>query len=188
MLVPRIGALDHRGNDAYTNPRRPGQDPDRDRAEGVSGMGADGERTPHSRRLMNAFGFLLEHLDPTRLPFHGGDATRVMVTINLDTILKGLGIAVTDTGTTITADQARRLACTAGIIPAVPNGKSEVLDLGRTRRLYSASQQRAFPHLNRPRCSVTVVSIHPPGFVPHPGGHSTTERGCAAAGDRSGGA
>ena len=33
--------------------------------------------------------------------------------------------------------EVRRLACTAQILPAVLDGDSEVLDLGRTRRLFS---------------------------------------------------
>jgi len=42
-----------------------------------------------------------------------------------------------------TASQARRLACQAKILPAVLGGRSEVLDLGRSRRLHSAAQRRA---------------------------------------------
>ena len=41
------------------------------------------------------------------------------------------------TGEPITAGEARRLACTAGLIPAVLGTKSEVLDLGRTARLFT---------------------------------------------------
>ena len=39
--------------------------------------------------------------------------------------------------------QARRLACNAHIIPAVLGGDSEVLDLGRAQRLFTAAQRRA---------------------------------------------
>ena len=46
-------------------------------------------------------------------------------------------------GETITAGQARRLACGAGLIPAVLGTKSEVLDLGRTARLHSGGQRKA---------------------------------------------
>ena len=44
---------------------------------------------------------------------------------------------------TITAAQARRLACSAQIIPAVLGADSELLDLGRSRRLFSKAQRRA---------------------------------------------
>lgn len=121
--------------EAFTNPRQQ--------------SGADGEpcslgkKVPYDVRLGRAFCSLLEGLDPSRLPIHGGDATRVVVTIDLDTLLTGLGVATTDSGHRITAGEARRLACTAGIIPAVLGSASEPLDLGRTARLFTAAQRRA---------------------------------------------
>ena len=39
--------------------------------------------------------------------------------------------------------EARRMACDAGLIPVVLGGKSEVLDYGRMRRLYSGPQRVA---------------------------------------------
>ena len=98
---------------------------------------------PYTARLGHAFCALLEHLDPTRLPVHGGTATTVVVTIDLDTLVTGLGVATTGTGGRITAAEARRLACTAHLVPAVLGGKSEVLDLGRARRLFTAAQRQA---------------------------------------------
>jgi hypothetical protein len=94
-------------------------------------------------RLGRAFCSLLEHWDPNRLPIHGGAATTVMITIDLDQLRRDLGIALTDTGETITADEARRLACTAGIVPAVLGTDSQPLDLGRTSRLFTAAQRTA---------------------------------------------
>jgi hypothetical protein len=66
-----------------------------------------------------------------------------MVTLDLDTLRSGLGLAETSTGEVVTAAEARRLACTAGIVPVVLGGTSEVLDLGRTRRLFSPAQRKA---------------------------------------------
>jgi len=43
----------------------------------------------------------------------------------------------------ITAEEARRLACTAQIVPAVLGAKGEVLDLGRSQRLFTRAQRRA---------------------------------------------
>jgi hypothetical protein len=37
----------------------------------------------------------------------------------------------------IIADEARRMACAAQIIPAVLGGKGEVLDFGRSKRLFA---------------------------------------------------
>lgn len=106
----------------------------------------DGLKIPHSRRLAMAFAQLLETLDPRRLPIHGGDATTVVVTIGLDQIraeLAAAGHGLGDDSSRISAAQARRLACTANLIPAVLNGKSEILDLGRSRRLFTRAQRRA---------------------------------------------
>lgn len=108
-----------------------------------------GERLSHPRRLAGAFTQLLEVLDPSRLPIHGGDATHVMVTIPYDLLLTEVGVATIDNETpgdghdTITAAHARRLACNAQIIPAVLGKDSEILDLGRAARLFTKAQRRA---------------------------------------------
>jgi hypothetical protein len=104
-------------------------------------------------RLGSAFVSFLEHVDPKRLPLHGGDATTVMVTIDHATLAEQLG----NTGVAAIDDQplsaaaVRRLACTANIIPAVLGGNSEVLDLGRTRRLFTRAQRKAL-RLKHKRC------------------------------------
>lgn len=116
-------------------------------------------RLPYARRLGLAFCALLEHLDPRQLPAHGGDATTVIVTVGLDQLRSELGTAdLLDlehgdgaTGATLTAAQARRLACTARIIPAVLGGDSEILDLGRASRLFSPAQRKALRLRDR-RC------------------------------------
>ena len=45
--------------------------------------------------------------------------------------------------TPISAAEARRLACMAKIIPVVLDGKSQPLDLGRAKRLFSPAQRKA---------------------------------------------
>ncbi|WP_240617160.1 HNH endonuclease signature motif containing protein [Nocardioides speluncae] len=108
---------------------------------------------PQHRARGQAFCALLEHLDPAKLPDHGGDATTVMVTIDHAALAKDLAAAAGLVGTDdkITAAQARRLACTAQIIPVVLGGKSEILDLGRTRRHFSPAQRKAL-RLRDQRC------------------------------------
>ncbi|MFI5627525.1 DUF222 domain-containing protein, partial [Nocardioides sp. NPDC051685] len=117
-----------------------------------------GEYLPYDRRLGLAFCQLLETLDPTRLPIHGGDATTVIVTIDLDQLRQEAGIAQILGGSPITAAEARRLACTAGIIPAVLGGDSEALDLGRKERLFTAAQRRALL-LRSPTCEAEGCDI-----------------------------
>jgi hypothetical protein len=94
----------------------------------------------YTERLGAAFVELLEHL-PTR--GHGTNGTTVMVHIEHAHLVDELGSARLDTGVRVSPGQARRLACNAGILPAVLGGRSEVLDLGRRRRLHTEAQRRA---------------------------------------------
>ncbi len=110
-------------------------------------------RLPYPRRMGEAFARFLETTDPSRLPVHGGDATTVIVTIPLTSLqaelatadLIGAGLVPGDdlTGDRITASQARRLACTANILPAVLDGTSLPVDLGRAKRLFTPAQRKA---------------------------------------------
>ena len=76
-----------------------------------------------------------------KLPQAGGLNATVVVTMTLECLLGGLKAAHLDTGGVISASLARKMACEAGIIPAVLGGKSEVLDLGRTKRFYDRPQR-----------------------------------------------
>lgn len=128
--------------EAFTSPRK--------HDDAIAG---EEDRIPYARKLGQGFCALLEHLDPDKLPHHGGDATSVMVTISLDALRADLGC-----GDDISASEARRLACTARILPAVLGGKGEVLDLGRTRRLFTAAQRKAM-RLRDKRCRADGCSI-----------------------------
>jgi hypothetical protein len=78
---------------------------------------------------------------------HGGDIPSITMVIRMsvDALTTGLGIAEIDgIDETISAGTARRMAGEAGIIPAVLGGPSEVLDFGKTRRLFSTAQKLAF--------------------------------------------
>ncbi len=98
---------------------------------------------PYSQQLGEAFCSLFERLPANLLPQHGGSATTLVVTINHDQLREDLGAAQLATGGRISAGQARRLACTANILPAVLGSGSQVLDLGRTTRLFTNSQRIA---------------------------------------------
>ncbi len=111
------------------------------------------ERLPYPQRLGQAFCALIEGLDPTRLPIHGGDNTLLQITTDLDALANELGTGTilttgaiggeSPTGGRVSAAEIRRLACNARILPVVLGGRSEVLDLGRDRRLFSPAQRRA---------------------------------------------
>ena len=80
--------------------------------------------------------------------------------MDLDTLMGGLKAAHLDTGETISPGAARRLACQAGIIPAVLDGKSQVLDLGRGKRYYTKPKGSSRP--SKPAAArSTAATPHP---------------------------
>jgi hypothetical protein len=109
----------------------------------------------------NALCELIEHL-PTD-GWNGANALTLLVTMTAEDLTHDLtqagkldpadwpdwrgpdetGTAKLDTGTRTAAGDLRRLACEAGLVPAVLNSKSVPLDLGRTKRLHSHHQRRA---------------------------------------------
>jgi hypothetical protein len=106
-----------------------------------SGEAEDGRFSRH--RLGLAFLDYLESQPADPVPTAGGVAATVVVTMGLETLLGGLTAASLDTGGRISAGEARRLACRAGIIPIVLGGPSVVLDAGRKRRFHSETQRIA---------------------------------------------
>ena len=98
------------------------------------------DRDPaHDRGV--AFTTVLEHLPTDQL--HGKVAATVIVHLDLDTLRGQLKAAGLDSGDLVSAAEARRLACNAGLVPAVLGGRSQLLDLGRSRRLFSGAQRVA---------------------------------------------
>ena len=88
-----------------------------------TGAPAERDERPLHARLGSAFIEWIERYPADHLPASGGVSATVVVTMGLGTLLGGLAAASLDTGTRISAGQARRLACEAGIIPAVLGGK-----------------------------------------------------------------
>ncbi len=143
--------------EAFANPRAPlAKTYNNVPASGSNDLGVTGDpftRLPYPRRMGEAFARFLETTDPSRLPIHGGDATTVIVTIPLASLraelatgdLSGAGLVPGDdlTGDRITASEARRLACTAKILPAVLGGTGLPVDLGRAKRLFTPAQRKA---------------------------------------------
>ncbi len=124
-------------------------------------LSGEEDRIPHHRLLGHAFAALLEHLDPAQLPAHGGDATTVLVTISLESLQSELGTGTIVGGEPLSATAIRRLACTAQIIPAVLGGTGEILDLGRSRRLYTPAQRKALRlrdhHCRAEHCTIPAT-------------------------------
>ena len=84
------------------------------------------------------------------LPTVGGECARVMVNIDYDVFCGKLGTAtLLNTDTPITAQEARRLACDALLVPMVLDGSSEPLDVGREKRLFTLTLRQVL--INRDR-------------------------------------
>ncbi len=98
---------------------------------------------PSAHRLGQAFMDYVQRYPTDRLPKAGGMSATVVVTMSLETLMGGLKAAQLDTGHRISPALARKLACEAGIIPAVLGSKSEVLDLGRKARFHTKAQRIA---------------------------------------------
>ncbi|MFD4328568.1 DUF222 domain-containing protein, partial [Nocardioides sp. NPDC058538] len=135
VLPTSIGMRFKRLVEAYAQPRK-------------QQLVAKGAPLPPWERLMGqGFSRLLEAIDPASLPRHGGDATTINVVISLEELRKDLGTATLGydetNGTTITAAEARRMACNATIIPWVLGGDGEVLDAGRASRFFQPIQRKA---------------------------------------------
>ncbi len=142
--------------DAFASPRTGGN------GQPARGFGvtdpATGRRLPAERIRGEAFAALLEAVDPGALPSYGGGATQIVVTISLEALQTGLGQGTLHDGTPISVGQTRRLACQAGILPAVLDGESEVVDFGRSRRFFSLAQQRRHA-LKHPTCQAEGCDV-----------------------------
>jgi Domain of unknown function (DUF222) len=69
-------------------------------------------------------------------PGGAGGRARLVVTVNLDALRTGAaGAGVFSDGQQLSAGELRRLCCDADVLPAVLGGASEILDVGRARRL-----------------------------------------------------
>ena len=120
---------------------RPGDGPATGvRADGGSRSWRDDPRD-WAQKAGDAFVELVEHLPTDRLS--GKVAATVVVTVDHEQLRQGLGAARLDTGHDLSASEARRLACSAGVLPAVLGGASLPLDLGRTRRFFTEAQRVA---------------------------------------------
>ncbi|MEU7779415.1 HNH endonuclease signature motif containing protein [Micromonospora parva] len=121
--------------------------------------GEHDDRSPGQRRA-DALGEICRlALRTGQLPDNGGDRPQLVVTVSLNELVNGVRAGTLETGTRLTPGAVRRLACDAGVLPAVLDGNSQVLDVGRQRRLFTGPLRRAlvlrdfgcaFPGCDRP--------------------------------------
>ncbi|MGQ5264157.1 DUF222 domain-containing protein [Micromonospora sp. ZYX-F-536] len=121
--------------------------------------GEHDDRSPGQRRA-DALGEICRlALRTGYLPDSGGDRPQLVVTVSLDALVNGMRAGTLETGAQLTPGAVRRLACDAAVLPAVLGGNSQVLDVGRQRRLFTGPLRRAlvlrdggcaFPGCDRP--------------------------------------
>ncbi len=135
-----------------------------------------GRPSPH--RLGQAFCEYVAGYPAEKLPHSGGVSATVVVTMTVDTLMGGLKAAQLDTGHRISSGQARKLACQAGIIPAVLGSQSQVLDLGRKTRFHTEPQRIALA-IEQGGCTAEGCEW-PPGMC-----HAHHDQPFSAGGDTS---
>jgi hypothetical protein len=136
--------------EGFANPQIP--DPIA-RTEGEGEPGAELEHAEGGRRrrrrltadvLGDALIRLIEAYPIEKVPTSAGLNASVVVTMSVETLQEGLAHAtVLGSDVCVSGTSARRMACAAGIIPAVLDGKGRVLDFGRRRRFASSGQRLA---------------------------------------------
>jgi hypothetical protein len=114
-----------------------------------------------------------------RLPQAGGVDATVVVTMTLENLLGDSHTpALLDTGDKISPSLARKLACEAGIIPAVLGGDSEILDVGRESRFHLKYQRIAIrvrdQHCTTDGCDWPAAMCHIHHNIPWAKGGKTT--------------
>jgi hypothetical protein len=94
-----------------------------------------------------------------QLPDTAGQRPTLVITLDHDQLTAALGAGTLPDGNQLSPAAVRRLACDAGIIPAILGSTSQILDLGRTARTATPAQRRAlairdggcaFPGCDRP--------------------------------------
>ncbi|WP_137294768.1 HNH endonuclease signature motif containing protein [Nocardioides dongxiaopingii] len=146
----------------------------------TDGAGSYDHERPTPERLGQALCEYVERYPTDQLPAMGGTNATVVVTMTLDTLNGGLEAAHLDTGLALAPDQARRMACEAGLIPAVLDGAGHVLDLGRKRRFHTPAQRLAITleqqHCQHPTCTTPAAYCHTHHTTPWSQGGTTNTR------------
>ena len=179
FLVPELhGHLLRNALERLTRPRRLSRDragqPVTDPTALGTGYGANIDEVRGA-----AFLELLEHLPTTG---HAANGTELLVTVELDALMSGLGTAGLDTGVRITAGDARRLACEAGLVPAVLGGPVGAArprtQAAAPRRPPAPGAHAALRHLRRGRLPppVRLVRDPPPARLVAGRAHRPRER------------
>ncbi len=100
--------------------------------------------SPQQRRADALVAMIGNHQRGKRAPKVAGDRPRIMVTLDYDKLLRdAAGAGLIGMDEPISAGDLRRLCCEGGLLPAVLGGPSQVLDVGRERRLVTPAIRAA---------------------------------------------
>ncbi len=122
-------------------------------------------------------------LDTDAIPDSHGTRTRVVVTIDHDTLIAGVlqaaqTLPVTGDGLDLPPGVVRRLACDAEVLPVLLGAHGEVLDVGRATRTVTVPIWNALVvrdrHCAFPRCHQPPVMCHA-HHIRHWADHGETE-------------
>ena len=105
--------------------------------------GLCGGRPSRAMRRADALLELAEaYADANRSPARGSDRARLNVTVDIQTLRRGIGCTDTNAGP-MSAQQLRLLACDAEIIPMVLNSHGIPLDVGQLHRFFDGELRAA---------------------------------------------
>lgn len=132
--------------------------------------------TPAMHRADALIAMVRAHQAHSMAPNNGGDRPRVVLTIDLATLqaaAEGAGYPIGQmlgTGEAIPAGVLRQWLCDGEIMPVVLGGPSEVLDVGRSRRLVTPEIRRALEVRDRgcvfPGCDRAPNACHAHHITP----------------------
>jgi Domain of unknown function (DUF222)/HNH endonuclease len=120
-------------------------------------------RTPAARRADALIDVCQLALRTGQLPASGGQPPQLNVTVDLDALRRDIAIGQLDTGALLTPEATRRIACNAGILPALLDSASVPVDVGRTRRPFTSATRTAI--LLRDRGCAFPGCERPPRFT-----------------------
>ncbi|MBG6216960.1 hypothetical protein IWX75_001414 [Arthrobacter sp. CAN_A6] len=154
-----------------------------DSHDAVDGLGstseADPDRPTRPQSLLDGLVAACRiALSTGGLPAAGGHRPQVMVTISYQDLvgeMERAGHAVF--GQQISARSIRRLACDAGLIPLVLGGKGQILDIGRSQRLFPPHMRRGLVARDKgcgfPDCAIPATWCEAHHIVPWARGGTT---------------
>ena len=128
------------------------------------------DRRSAGTKRAQALSIIVTHfLDAGVAPTQGGQRPHIVVTIDEQSLTDRTRPARLGYGDQLPAGQLRMLACDAKIIPAVLGGASEVLDVGRSMRTFTAACRTAILLPGRRLRVPRLWHARPVGRVPpHP--------------------